>query len=249
MSVLASACTSVVAGTAAPSAGLKPRPVTGQTVKQVLLDDAELSKLLGQPLTGKPRIPPRFGGPEMLQPAIGVVSPVDCAGVTTMLEQSAYRPGRVTNAARETWWNIRGTAKAISVAEGIVALPTAAEAGALFENFSQQWLKCDGTTVTIERTSIVIGRPEISLSDTISDVRVADSVLAAALSIETRLSGAPPSGPRPDGRAIGVRGNCLVEVDVAFFGAQTPTNQAAGEMNTNAIDIAHAMMAKVSALS
>ncbi len=248
--VLATGCTSVVAGNARPAAGLKPRPVTGQTVMRVLLDGGELSKLLGQSFTAKSEIPSRFGGPEMLQPAFGVVSPVDCVGVTTMMEKSAYQSGQVKNVAREAWWNLRGPAKVISVAEGVVALSTAAEASALFEKFSQRWDNCDGTTVTIERPSIIIDRAGISFSDKISDVRVADSVLAATVSIETRLSGSPPIGPRPAARAIGVRGNCLVEVDVAFFSTQSPTDPGSGpDMNTSAVDIAHAMMDKVSALS
>ncbi len=47
--LVAAACTRVVDGSARPARGLTPRPITGQTVKQVLLDESELSKMLGQP--------------------------------------------------------------------------------------------------------------------------------------------------------------------------------------------------------
>lgn len=239
---LATGCTSVVAGTVRPAVGLKPRPVTGQTVKGVLLDGAALSKLLDQSFTAKSELPPRFGGSEMLQRAFGVVSPAGCVGVTTMMEQSVYASGQVKYVARETWWNARGPANVISVAEGAVALSTAAEAAALFAKFSRQWARCDGATVTLDA-----GR--IAFSDKISEVRVADSVLAATISIETRLAGSPPSGSRPEARAIGVRGNCIVEVDVAFFSMRSPSDQGSGEFDTAAVDIAHAMMEQVSALS
>jgi hypothetical protein len=251
--ILAAGCTSVITGDVRPAAGLKPRLITGETIKGVLLDDAALSKLLDQSFTAKPQLPPRFGGPEKLRQAFGTVSPVECVSVTLMTEKNAYQSGavgnEVRNVAREMWWNLRGPTKVISVAEGVVALSTAAAATSLFEEFVQQWKRCDGTTVTIERPSIIVDRPATTISDKISEVRVANSVLAATLSVDSQLAGSPPSGPRPVARAVGVRGNCLVEVDVSFFSTRSPTDRGSGNIDTSAIDIAHAMMDRVSALS
>lgn len=244
---LAAGCT--VDGTARPAPGLKPRPVTGQAVKKVLLDDGELAKLLGQSFGTKTELPARFGGPEVLPPAFGAVTPANCAGVTSMMVKTAYQSGDVKNAARETWWNTHGPAKVINVAEGVVALSSAAGAAALFRDFARQWRDCDGTTVIIGRPSIITDRPAIVFLDTISDVRVTDSVVAATISIDTQLPGLPSSGPRPEARAIGVRGNCLVEVEVAFFNATSPSDEGSGDVHRSAIDLAHAMMDKVSALS
>jgi hypothetical protein len=53
----------------------------------------------------------------------------------------------------------------------------------------------------------------------------------------------------PAGRAIGVRGNCLVEVEVDFFDASNPPHQESGNINSSAVDIANAMLDRVSALS
>ncbi|OBB93756.1 sensor domain-containing protein [Mycobacterium sp. 852002-30065_SCH5024008] len=245
--VLATGCT--VDGTARPAPNLKPHPVTGQPVKKVLLDDAELSKLLGQSFGSKNELPARFGGPEVLPPAFGAVSPANCVGVASMMVKDAYRSADVKNAARETWWNQHGPAKVISVTEGVVALSSAAGATALFQQFSQQWRDCDGTTVTIGRPSIIADRPAIVFLDTISDVRVSDSVLAATLSIDTQLPGLPSSGPRPEARALGLRGNCLVEVELAFFGSTSPSDEGSGDVHRSAIELAHALMDKVSALS
>lgn len=245
VAIQAAGCTSVIAGAGRPAPGLKPHPLTGETIKRVLLDDAALTKILGQSFVAKTDLPPRFGGPETLQQSFGTVSPIDCASVAIMMQRSAYQSGTIENAARETWWNAGAApARVIDVAEGVVAMSSAAEAAALFGKFSQKWDTCDGRTVTIEAGRIV-------LFDEVTDVRVANSVLAATVMVQTRLSGSPsPAAPaRPQARAIGVRGNCVVEVEVAFFSTRSPSDEGTGDINTSAIDIAHAMMDRVSQLS
>lgn len=42
-----------------------------------------------------------------------------------------------------------------------------------------------------------------------------------------------------------MRGNCLVEVEVTFFGITYPSDQGSADINTSAIDIAHAVMEKI----
>jgi PknH-like extracellular domain len=240
--MLLTGCTRSVEGEAQPAPNLKPRPLVGEPIKQVLLDEAGLSKLLAQTFTTKSDLPPRFGGPEKLQIAYGMATPVDCVGVTTLLEKSAYQSFDVKNVARETWWNAIGPSKVISVTEGVVALPGVGEAFALFDKFEKQWNSCNGTTVTIDGGAI-------SFSDSVNDVRVVNGVLAATIAVDTRLAGAPSNGPRPEARAIGVRANCLVEVDIAFFSTELPDDQGSGNLNTSAIDMAHVMMDKVTQLT
>ncbi|MGO9732420.1 sensor domain-containing protein, partial [Mycobacterium sp.] len=80
------------------------------------------------------------------------------------------------------------------------------------------------------------------------DVQVATSVLAATVSIGW-ASPNSDSTSIPEGRAIGVRGNCLVEVEVDFFNTSNPSHYESGDINTSAVDIAQAMMDRVSALS
>ena len=62
VAALAVGCGPVVDGTAKPAPNLKPRPLTGDAVRQVPLDDDTLSRMLGQPFVG--RMPPEFGGPK-----------------------------------------------------------------------------------------------------------------------------------------------------------------------------------------
>jgi hypothetical protein len=236
--LLASGCTSVVAGTARPAAGLKPRPLAGQTVAQVLLDDATLSKLLGQPLVTDPDFPPRFGGFEQLQddePAV----PADCLGAAVMLEKGVYRATDVRDVAVESWMHGTWLVKVMSVKEGVVSFRTAADAAGLFAKLRQQWQKCNGTTLVWPRSAI-------KLRAAITDVRDADSVVAASVSRELTLPGAP-SAAIVQGRAVGTRGNCIVEVAVDLFPPSNPAVQGTGDIGTSAVDIARVMMDRISA--
>lgn len=171
----------------------------------------------------------------------GSASPVDCLGVAVMLQQSIYQSTDVKDVAVETWRHAAMSPKVTSVKEGVVSLPTAADAHALFAKFSQQWQKCDGTTLPLPDGMF-------RLKAKTTNVQVATSVLAATISINWRLPGSDLVSI-PEGRAIGVRGNCLVEVEVDFFNTSNPSHQESDDINTRALDIAHAMMDKVSALS
>ncbi|OBH05618.1 hypothetical protein A5696_26610 [Mycobacterium sp. E2699] len=240
IAALAVGCGGVVGGTAKPAPNLKPRPLTGATVKQVLLDGATLSRMLSQPFVA--RNPAESGGPEILYHKDETVSPADCLGVTAMLQKSVYQQADVKDVASESWWNNGEPAQVLTVIEGVVTLPSAAEANALFGKFSQQWQQCAGATMT-EQTG------PISTTNAISDVRVANSVVAATNTATSTLPNMPPLRPTPQARAIGVQLNCLVEVEVVFFGERRPADPGSGNVDTSAIDIAHAMMDKVNALS
>src|ERR1700761_1354831 len=240
VAALAVGCGEVVDGTAKPAPNLKPRPLTGQTVSQVPLGDAALSRMLGQPFVA--RQPREFGGPDKLFQPENQSSPADCRGVTVMLQKSVYESAGVKVVAYESWWNNGDPAQVISVMEGVVALPTAAQADALFAKFSKQWQQCSGTTNT-DQTG------PISTTNVISDIRVTDTVAAATNTATAVLPNMPPLLPTPQARALGVRLNCLVEVEVVFFGDRRPSDPGSANLNTSGVDIAHAMMEKVSALS
>jgi hypothetical protein len=232
-------CGGVVGGTAKPAPNLKPRPLTGQTITQVPLDDVALSRMLGQPFVA--RQPPEFGGPDKLFQPDNQASPDDCRGVTMMLQKSVYESAGVKDVAYESWWNNGDPAQVISVMEGVVALPTAAQADALFAKFSKQWQHCDGTTNT-DQTG------PISTTNAISDIRVTNDVVAATNTATAVLPNMPPLLPTPQARALGVRLNCLVEVEVVFFGDRRASDPGSADLDTIGTDIAHAMMDKVSSL-
>jgi hypothetical protein len=238
--LLATACTTVTGGKAQAPPSSGSRSLTGQTIRRVLLGDETLSRILNQPFIIDHRLPPRFGGPEALQD-LGSVSPVDCLGVAEMLHQSVYDSGKVNDVAVENWRHTFTSAKLTGVKEGVVSLPTAADANALFSRFAQQWQRCDGQT-------LLLPDPVLRLKATITNVQVAPSVLAGTVSIAFARS-STDTVPILAGRAIGVRGNCLVEVEVDFFGASSRSLQGSSVPNATAFDIAQAIMGKVSALS
>ncbi|OBK21769.1 hypothetical protein A5634_09260 [Mycobacterium asiaticum] len=237
--LLATGCTNAIDGAAHPAPGLKPNPLLGEVIKQVLLDGTALSSMLNQPFKSDANLPPRFGGPEKLQPGLGDMSPPECAGVTTMTLRSTYENAPVKNLARETWWAAGTSGRVINVAEAVVAMPSVAEAATWFAKFSEQWKKCNGTTVTISGG-------QFNYSDEISNVRVENSVAAATVYVQA--AGAS-GGRRPEAHAIGLRANCLIEVEVTFFSVQRASDPGTADLNTSAIDITRTMMDKVSSRS
>jgi PknH-like extracellular domain len=240
VAALAAGCGSVVDGTAKPAPNLKPRPLTAETVKQVPLDDIALTRMLDQPFVT--RQPPEAGGPDKLFQPDNPASPAACRGVTAMLQKSVYEPAEVNGLVYESWWNNGDPAQVISVMEGAVTLPTAAQAEQLFAKFSKQWQQCNGTTTT-EQTG------PISTTNAISDIRVTNTAVAATNTATAVLPNMPPLLPTPQARAIGVRLNCLVEVEVVFFGDRRPSDPGSATVDTSAVDVADAMMDKVGALS
>lgn len=233
-------CGPVITGTAKPAPNLKVKPLTGRAVKQVLLDGTTLSKMLGQPFVA--RAPVKFGGADILDQRAAPPESANCLEVTAMLQNSVYGAADVQAVASMAWWNDGDPAQVISVMEGVVTLPTAAEAQALFAKFPDQWRQCRGQTTTEQAGPI-------STSTVIDDVRVTDSVVAATNTATATLPNMPALQPTPVARAVGVRLNCIVEVEMVFFGGRRPSDPGSANPDTSAVDVAHAMMEKVSALS
>ncbi|MEZ0367135.1 sensor domain-containing protein [Mycobacterium sp. pUA109] len=221
-----SGCTRIVDGTVHPASGLTPNPLAGRAVKQVLLDDAELEKMLDQSFESDPNLAPRFGD-DAFDERPDVSSP-DCALAVGLMQKSSYDSADVRDAAREIWWTPRNDrdATVIDVEEGVVALPSAADADTVFEELTKQWEHRDGDAETSRGDTFTLSRP-----------KVADSVLSANTSFSF------DSGTIPGLRALGVRVNCLVEVQVSFY------RDVSGEQKNSAVDIAHTMMNKVTDLS
>jgi PknH-like extracellular domain len=223
---------------AQPAANSTSRTLTGQTIDRVLLGGKSLSRILKQPLKIDSRFPPRFGGAEALRDD-GWDSPAGCVGVASMLQQDVYQASNVKGVAAEAFRHA-ARSEVTSVKEGVVSLPAAADASALFAKFSRHWQKCDGTTLSLPGSLF-------RLDARITNVQAATSVLAATVSIGWKRSGSN-SASIPAGRAIAVRDNCLVEVEVDFFDASIQSVHGSGDFDATAIDVARAMLDKVGAL-
>ncbi len=117
----------------------------------------------------------------------------------------------------------------------MATFPSAAQAQEQFAKFPQQWQQCKDAT-TIEQTG------PIKTTTVVNDVRVTDSVVAATNTATAELPNMEPLQATPQARAVGVRMNCIVEVEVVFFGDRNPSDPGSANPDTSAVDIAHAMM-------
>ncbi|SOX55058.1 sensor domain-containing protein [Mycobacterium ahvazicum] len=222
--LLATGCTSTIGGKAVPA----PAP----PLLRLLLDGATLSKLLDQPFQRAPYLPPSYGGSEKLGTAWEDSRPAECIGVRFMMQKMAYASVPVKGVADEIWANDGHSVRVDDVDEGVVSFPSAKDAAAAFATLSAQWQGCDGATLTTSDRTFPTAA--------ISDVRVADSVVAASILMnphaQSILAGIPIA------RALGVRGNYVFEVAVRFYGVDNPGAQGTADPKTSAVDIAHAMM-------
>ncbi|MEB3020691.1 sensor domain-containing protein [[Mycobacterium] crassicus] len=239
LALLTSGCSTVVTGTVRPAPGLAPTPVTGMALRQVLLDDAELSKLVGRPFRSDPSLPPRFGGVDELPDAWDAADPADCVGAAVGGQRIVYQDAGVQDVAHE-FWDSAATegAQLTGVGEAAIALKTAADAQALFHRFSERWAQCDG--VTVVRNDPGDG----DASGEVTDVSTGDVVLTAT--VRTSVDG--EQGLRVT-RAVGVRVNCVVDVDVFWFAGEDDHADAPPAGDTTAADLARAMLDKVRGLS
>ncbi|WP_158090767.1 sensor domain-containing protein [Mycobacterium saskatchewanense] len=242
VAMIAAGCTATVGGEAQPVPTPILRPLAGPALKRALLGRVPLSRVLKQSLVLDPRFPPRFGGPEVLR-AAGPATSVDCLGVAGMLEQIAYQSSNVHGVAVEGWRHATKSASVTAVKEGIVSLPTAAEANTLFAEFSRQWQACEGKTQPLSDSVF-------RLKAKITQVRTAGSVLGATVWVAFESENSD-SDSIPAERAVGVRGNCLVEVEVDLFNAvqSTPlSGDSDAGANSGAIEVAQRLMDNLDAL-
>ncbi|WP_409429006.1 sensor domain-containing protein [Mycobacterium sp. SMC-11] len=217
--------------------------VTGETVKQVLLNGTELTAMLDQPFTTVTG-PPSYGGLEAMDDS---ATPGDCVGVLDVAQRSVYASAPVQSYARETWIDPEPAhdgfkpldTRVMFVKEAVVALPTAADARQLFEKFAEQWKHCDGQPVNAADPDTA-GSPHLPGTEMhITDVRVTDDVLAASIVLDK-------SPKAPDTRAIGLQDNCIVGVLIAFTGTENASGS--GDPQTSSTDVVRAMMDKVAKL-
>ncbi len=228
--LLAVGCTTTTLGTPRPAPRGAPGAVTGPAIKRALLDGLALTTMLNQPFEAAPHFA-HVGGLELLGDRSG--SPAECVGVVFMLQKADYQSAGVTSIADEGWAHGDRAVKVDMVVEDVAALATPAAAAALFAKLSAQWKRCDATTMT--------DPSDIWAQNAISDVRVTDSIAAATIS---RRTGEEHSvlAAIPEARALGVQGNCLVEIDVIFTPISHPGDEGSADITTSAVDIAHAIM-------
>lgn len=241
--MLTSGCTKVVDGNVAAADGLAPRPLSGQSVEKALPDVGQLEKIVGESLAEDSYVPSISGGLDDLPNGLATeqdATPHECVTVSSPMQRSTYESADVTGAASTQWKGAESDGAVLAVDVGVVALGSVADANALFAGFVKQWKDCQGETVTLVRESVRGGY----YTDAITDVRSTGSVVAATV----EFGHTTDQSTSPVARAIGVRANCLVETEVAFYSDAVTSGSPSG-VDTVAIDIARAMMDRVEELT
>lgn len=186
----------------------------------VLPTDPELSGALGYPVTidGPPKI---RNGAKLRNTFIGSreVAERDCIGVVSPLETEAYgsAPLVAVTFASES-----------AATYGAAAFDSPRTAEETFKRFSDQWRACDGRTVVKSGGGVV-------MHYALSDVRLADSVVSAVVTVSS-----DEGSPVVVGRALGVSQDCMVEVELVH---DDPVDS--GRASERAIGLVESMLSRV----
>jgi hypothetical protein len=234
--LLFSSCTTVTDGTVQPAEGLPLGPLNAAALEEVLPTENQIADILGDRLAPDPDEPAMSGDVSDMPDGLNSeaeASPHDCVGATAPLQRSIYDGTPMTDFTSYDWQLPEGDrGDVLGTTTGVAAFPSAAKANDVFEDFVKQWEACDGTVVELPTVD------DAYFTDAITNVRVENSVVSADL-----LTAKPSESIKwPRLRAIGVRANCLVEVDVSFFFGR---DGAPSGLEDVAIELAHFMMDRI----
>jgi hypothetical protein len=219
--LLLAGCAHTVGGTAGPAA----------SALKILPTEAEISSSAGNTLSTF-GFQPFIGGAEILPDGYRTdadASPIGCAAVTDTAPRLVYESLPVLEAARQSYFNWDQGVDTSGADAAVVRLSTAAAAKGAFDSFARQWQQCSGTTVVKHVQSSVIDAA-------IADVTVDGEVLSATV----RTHQLPSAATSRYERALGVRGDALVEVSLAI----TPEGERQPDPRASAVRVAEVMLDK-----
>lgn len=138
------------------------------------------------------------------------VSPLECLGAATPLMRVVYERGDIRGVGLQDFSRYGEGLTVSSAHTGVVRFGSEAEAARMFEAFAEQWRYCAGTLVRVQVTATS------SLDWTVTDVRQSDGIVSATVfNGETDRQAAFPVE-----HAIGLAGDCIIDVDVAVTDAE-----------------------------
>jgi len=217
-----SACV-VLAGCGAPAddapvvrvaEAAKPSPV--RALDHVLPTTEELAVVLGSTGMMGQLVE---GGPDMLLAGVGEsdATPADCVSPTYRLQKVVYQASPVQAVASRPWAGGSFDGPPTSGFFGVVQFATPGDAQAFFAASADKWHRCNGQTV-------VLHQPEHGAdgSSRITDVTVDDRMVSAVV---MRDAGSTIQ------RALGMAGDCVVDVEVTNTHGAGGAQDAAGVAN------------------
>jgi len=193
-------------------------------LQQVLPTPDQVAQAVGNPLV--PTGPEITGSIALLPNGIrdtNDVTPLDCLGAATPLMRAVYEQGEVRDVALRDFSGYGKGLTVSSVHTGVVRFASNADAARMFSTFMTRWTACDNITVNVNVT------PTSALEWTVTDVRQVGGILSSVV-----LSGETGDQPAfPTEHAVGLAGDCIVDVDVAVTD-EVPARRVA---TTRAIDL------------
>jgi len=219
---------------AACSATVGGAPVRPQSTRlqQVLPTPDQVAQAVGNPLVP---VGPEITGSITLLPN-GIrdandATPIDCLGAATPLMRAVYGQGEVHDVALRDFSGYGEGLTVSSVHTGVVRFTSDADAARMFSTFVTRWRACDDITVNVHIT------PTSALQWRVTGVRQVGGILSAVvLSGDTGEQSAFPTE-----HAVGLSGDCIVDVDVAVTDV-VPARRVA---TTRAVDLARLMLENI----
>lgn len=182
------------------------QPSTAIALGQFLPSAAELSATLG---TGPNGFMGQLveGGADMLLSGVddAQASPPDCVSTAYRLERVVFDASPVQSVASNSWAGGGFDAAPVSGFFGVVQMASVADAQEFFAATTDKWRRCNGQTVALQQPGQ--GAGELSR---ISDVAFDQRVVSASVLHASGATGSPPAM-----RALGVMGDCIVDVELS----------------------------------
>ncbi|MDG4667602.1 sensor domain-containing protein [Mycobacterium sp. 236(2023)] len=165
----------------------------------------ELSTILGTGPNGFMGSPVE-GGSDVLLRSVGdgQATPMDCVSAAYRLQEIVYDAGPVQSVATNTWAGGGFDAAPVTGFFGVVQMASPAAAQEFFASMTDQWRRCNGETVTLQVPDH--GADELSR---VTDVAFGERVMSANV-LHTSAGTESPTGLR----AVGLAGDCIVEVEL-----------------------------------
>jgi hypothetical protein len=142
------------------------------------------------------------GGPDMLLRSVdaGEATPPDCLGAAYRLQEAVYDDSPVQAVATNSWAGGGFDGPPVTGFFGVVQMASPAAAQTFFATTNERWRRCNGETVA---------QPDAGELSRIADVTFDGHVVSASV-LHAAAGAASPTAQR----AVGLAGDCIVEVEL-----------------------------------
>lgn len=145
-------------------------------------------------------------------------TPAHCVSTAYRLQKSVYDAGPVQSVASNSWAGGGFDGPPVSGFFGVVQMASTADAEEFFATITDNWRRCNGQTVALRHPGA--GTDELSrVSDVAFDERVVSAIV---------LHASGDTGSATTVRALGVAGDCIVDVEITDPRGTAAAQPAAG---------------------